>query len=207
MIAIGMSTACAYPHGSEQAFALASRLGFDGIEVMVTRDRRTQDADILTTLAQRYGMPVLSIHAPVLALTQFVWGLDPVVKLERSAGLAKAVGAPTVVVHPPFRWQRRYAADFTVVVREISDASGVDLDGSPGAAMFALGSDGVADVELVLTSPRGIAAAAPGGGPLDNGNLANLAALRTSADYEGKVTQLVTDSAAALAAKVAAYAV
>jgi len=80
-------------------------------------------------------------------------------------------------------------------------ATGIDLDGNPGAAMFAIGGDGAADVEMVLASPRGIAAAAPGGGPLDNGNLANLAALRTSAGYEGEVTQLVTDSAAALAAK------
>lgn len=127
MIATGMSTACAYPHGAEQAFALASRLGFDGIEVMVTRDRLTQDAEVLNSLSKRYGMPVLSIHAPVLVFTQFVWGLDPVVKLERSAALAKAVGAPTVVVHPPFRWQRRYASDFTTAVREISNASGVDL--------------------------------------------------------------------------------
>jgi sugar phosphate isomerase/epimerase len=127
MIATGMSTACAYPHGTEQAFALASRLGFDGIEVMVTRDRRTQDAEVLNALSKRYGMPVLSIHAPVLVFTQFVWGLDPVVKLERSAALAKTVGAPTVVVHPPFRWQRRYASDFTTAVREISNASGVDL--------------------------------------------------------------------------------
>lgn len=127
MIAIGMSTACAYPHGTEQAFALAARLGFDGIEVMVTRDRRTQDGDVLNTYSERYGMPVLSIHAPVLVFTQFVWGLDPVVKLERSAQLAQAVGAPTVVVHPPFRWQGRYATHFTTIVREISNRTGVDL--------------------------------------------------------------------------------
>ena len=127
MIATGMSTACAYPHDTEHAFALASRLGFDGIEVMVTRDRRTQNAETLNSLSERYGLPVLSIHAPVLVFTQLVWGLDPIVKLERSAELATAVGAPTVVVHPPFRWQARYAAQFTEAVREIGNLSGVDL--------------------------------------------------------------------------------
>jgi flagellar hook-associated protein 1 FlgK len=92
------------------------------------------------------------------------------------------------------------AGDFVAGVNGVQ-ASGIDLDGNPGAPMFALGSGSASDVEVVLASPRGIAAAAPGGGPLDNGNLAKLTALRSSAGFEDKISQLVTDSAAALAAK------
>lgn len=91
------------------------------------------------------------------------------------------------------------ATDFVSGVNGVQ-AQGRDLDGNPGAAMFAAGADPT-DISVSLTDPRGIAAAAPGGGPLDNSNLANLTALRTSADYEGQVTQLVTDNASALAAK------
>ena len=127
MIAIGMSTSCVFPHGTEAAFATASQLGFDGVEIMVTRDRRTQDARTLRALSARYGVRILSVHAPVLLFTQFVWGGDPVRKLERSAALAQEVGAPTVVVHPPFRWQGAYADDFTAVVRELGDRTGVEL--------------------------------------------------------------------------------
>ena len=56
-------------------------------------------------------MPVLAIHAPCLLLTQRVWSTDPWTKLLRAQAAAERVGAPTVVVHPPFRWQREYARE------------------------------------------------------------------------------------------------
>ncbi len=127
MIRIGMSTSAVYPLPTEQAFRLARLAGFDGVEVMVTKDEITQDADALLELSERYELPILSIHAPVLLLTAFVWGRDPRVKLRKSAELAKAVGADTVVVHPPFRWQAEYARDFLRIVREISTEHEVQI--------------------------------------------------------------------------------
>ncbi len=115
-----MSTTCVYPWSPERSFAMAKEAGFDGLEVMVTRDPRTQDPAALIELSDRYELPILSIHAPVLLLTQFVWGRDPRVKLERSAELARAVGAPTVVVHPPFRWQHSYAEHFLDLIAATS---------------------------------------------------------------------------------------
>lgn len=120
-----MGTTCVYPLGVETAFQNASELGFDGVEVMVARDETTQSARALRALAERYGTRVLSIHAPVLLLTHFVWGRDPRVKLERSAELAAELGADTVVVHPPFRWQSDYAEDFLAIVRATAEATGV----------------------------------------------------------------------------------
>ena len=81
----------------------------------------------LLALSAKYDMPILSIHAPVLLLTHFVWGRDPMVKLERSADLARAVGASTVVVHPPFRWQAGYAENFLKIVRETQQHYGVEV--------------------------------------------------------------------------------
>jgi sugar phosphate isomerase/epimerase len=127
MIPIGMSTTCVYPWSPERAFALAKEAGFDGVEVMVTRDGRTQDPAKLNELSDRFGLPILSIHAPVLLLTQFVWGRDPRVKLERSAELSRAVGASTVVVHPPFRWQQSYAERFLDLVAETSAEYGTTI--------------------------------------------------------------------------------
>lgn len=126
MIRIGMSTSCVYPLGTESSFRLAQEAGYDGIEVMVTAERTTQRASTLLALAERYEQPVMSIHAPVLFLTQWMWG-DARGKLEKSAELANAVGASTVVVHPPFVWQYRYARQFAELVREISQASGIEL--------------------------------------------------------------------------------
>jgi sugar phosphate isomerase/epimerase len=127
MIRIGMSTSCVYPQPTENSFKLAKLAGYDGVEIMVTNDDGTRDADSLLELSERYSLPILSIHAPVLLLTQFVWGRDPRVKLEKSAELACAVGAETVVVHPPFRWQAQYAHDFLRIVRETATASGIDI--------------------------------------------------------------------------------
>lgn len=85
MIRIGMSTTCVYPLEPEQAFRLAKLAGFDGIEIMVTQEESTQQAGHLLELSRRYALPILSVHAPVLLLTHFVWGRDPRVKLARTA--------------------------------------------------------------------------------------------------------------------------
>ncbi|TPG20554.1 flagellar hook-associated protein FlgK [Sphingomonas koreensis] len=91
------------------------------------------------------------------------------------------------------------AASFVDGVNAVQ-AQGRDLDGNPGAALFSAGAD-PSDISLALDDPRGIAAAAPGGGTRDNSNLATLSALRTSGNFEGAVTDMVSTNAAALASK------
>ena len=127
MISIGMSTSCVFPLPLEEAFRLARIAGFDGVEIMVTNDKATQDAETLRALSRSYGIPILSIHAPVLLATQLVWGVSPAAKLERSAALAQAVGATTVVVHPPFRFQASYARKFERNTNEIGERFGIDV--------------------------------------------------------------------------------
>lgn len=127
MISVGMSTSCAFPLALDSAFHLSAEVGFDGVEIMVTNDAATHRASRLRELSEEFGQPILSIHAPVLLLTHFVWGRDPRVKLERTAELAVATGAPTVVAHPPFRWQAGYAEQFLDIVRAVSDRYGVTI--------------------------------------------------------------------------------
>ncbi len=119
-VPVGLSTASAYPEGVASAFSLADRLGYDGVEVMVWTDPLTREAGALRTLSEHHGVPVLSVHAPTLLVTQRVWGTDPWEKVDRSVELALELGADTVVLHPPFRWQREYARGFVdgVAVRE-----------------------------------------------------------------------------------------
>lgn len=124
-IKVGLSTASVYPLRTEAAFAYASRLGFDGVELMVWGESVSQNIDAVAGLSRRYRMPVLSVHAPCLLISQRVWGADPIPKLERSVRAAERLGADTVVVHPPFRWQRRYAEGFAEQVAALEDASGI----------------------------------------------------------------------------------
>jgi sugar phosphate isomerase/epimerase len=111
-IPVGLATGSVFPESADRAFRLAWELGYDGVEVMVGLDRISQDVDALADLVQRHGVPVLSIHAPCLIITQRVWGADPWGKLVRSRDAAIRLGADVVVVHPPFVWQRSYARDF-----------------------------------------------------------------------------------------------
>jgi sugar phosphate isomerase/epimerase len=102
---IALSTVSVHLFHIEPGFRAAADLGYDGVEVMVGYHPDSRSSHRLRTLSARYNVPVLAVHAPTLVLTTPVWGVDPMVAVERSAELAVRVGAPTVVVHPPFTWQ------------------------------------------------------------------------------------------------------
>lgn len=120
-----LSTSSVYPEPTAAAFALASRLGYDGVEVMVGMDATSADVDALAELSAYHQVPVTAVHAPTLLLTQRVWGTAPWEKLDRSALAAHELGAGVVVVHPPFRWQRGYAAEFTAGVARLEQSTGL----------------------------------------------------------------------------------
>lgn len=122
---VALSTASVYPESTGAAFEIASRLGYDGVEVMVMTDAVSQDVDALRRLSDHYAMPILAIHAPCLLVTQRVWGTEPWGKLRRSQQVAEQLGASTVVVHPPFRWQRDYARDFVIGLRRMTQETEV----------------------------------------------------------------------------------
>jgi sugar phosphate isomerase/epimerase len=102
------STISVFSKPLDDAFPLFAETGFDGIELMVTSDPDTQDADRVRALAEDHALPVLAVHAPFLLMARRVWGREPIGKIERAVELALAVGAPLVVVHPPYRWQTSY---------------------------------------------------------------------------------------------------
>ncbi|MEU3273829.1 sugar phosphate isomerase/epimerase family protein [Saccharomonospora sp. NPDC006951] len=108
-------------------FEVAAALGYDGVEVMVWTDPGSQDVAALRRHSRNTGTPVLSVHSPSLLITQRVWSPDPVVRLRRSVEAAMELEARTVVVHPPFRWQRRYGDYFADLVAELEDSSGVAI--------------------------------------------------------------------------------
>lgn len=125
--AIGLSTASVYPESSAHAFAYAARLGYDSVEVMVGIDALSQQTTAVKQLSDHHEIPICAVHAPCLLFTQRVWGTEPWGKLERSAEMAAAVGAEVVVVHPPFRWQREYAAGFVDGIAALEVSTGIDF--------------------------------------------------------------------------------
>ncbi|MET8203463.1 sugar phosphate isomerase/epimerase [Micromonospora taraxaci] len=116
-----LSSSSVFPEPTAAAFQLAAALGYDGVEVMVWTDVVSQDAGALRGLSEHYGVPVLSVHAPCLLVTQRVWSPDPWERLRKAAELAETLEAPTVVVHPPFTWQRDYARNFAEGLATVGD--------------------------------------------------------------------------------------
>ncbi len=124
-VPVALSTASTYPESTAHAFAWAARLGYDAVEVMVGIDALSQQISAVGELSAHHEMPVLAVHAPCLLFTQRVWGTDPWGKLEKSAEMAQAVGADVVVVHPPFRWQKEYAAGFVDGIAALEESTGI----------------------------------------------------------------------------------
>jgi len=122
---ISLSTSSVYPESTLRAFDIAQELGFDAVEVMVGLDKASTDIASLDRLRTYYEVPIGSIHAPCLLVTQRTWGSDPWDKLYRSAEAALHLDAQVVVVHPPFRWQRSYAAGFTSGIRQLTHTTGI----------------------------------------------------------------------------------
>ncbi len=122
---IGLSTSSVYPESTAHAFDYAVRLGYEAVEVMVGVDGLSQQQSAVAQLSEHHGIPVSAVHAPTLLFTQRVWGVEPWAKLERSAEMARTVGAGVVVVHPPFRWQREYARDFVDGVAALEQSTGI----------------------------------------------------------------------------------
>jgi sugar phosphate isomerase/epimerase len=122
---VGLSTASVYPESTAAAFELAAKLGYDGVEVMVWTDPVSQDPHALRRLSDYHAVPILAIHAPCLIITQRVWTSDPWVKLQKAQAAAELLGAQTVVVHPPFRWQRNYARMFRSGIADMSEETDI----------------------------------------------------------------------------------
>ena len=121
---VALSSSSVYPESTAAAFEIAAKLGYDGIEIMVMTDSVSQDPAALRRLSDHFEVPILALHAPCLLITQRVWGTDPWGKLVRARTVAEELRARTVVVHPPFRWQRDYAREFVAGIarmREITD--------------------------------------------------------------------------------------
>ena len=86
-----LSTSSVFPEPTAAAFEMAASLGYDAIEVMVWSDAVSQDAGALRGLSTHYDVPVRSVHAPCLMVTQRVWSPDPWERLSRAAVLAETL--------------------------------------------------------------------------------------------------------------------
>ena len=99
------STGSLYSYGTDRCFEIASRCGFDGIEVFVDARWDTRHVQTLTRLIDRHRIPVVAVHSPFFSVPG--WPSDQPALIARSLALAEAIGAGVVVHHLP--WRRGFA--------------------------------------------------------------------------------------------------
>jgi sugar phosphate isomerase/epimerase len=109
----------------EQAMDYLAEAGFREIEIMVTRDPRTQDAETWGRLAAERDLAIAAVHGPFLVISKTVWGADPIGKITQGIEMCRSLGARSYIVHPPYLWERAYSHWLRTVAPEVEAASGV----------------------------------------------------------------------------------
>lgn len=108
----------------DRAFEVVKAAGADAVEVLVTQSPETQSPNELEKLAQRHDLPIVAVHAPQMLLTRGVFSTNPLEKVRRTAELCNALDVQTIVLHPPYVWQPRYALWILHELENVLDAGG-----------------------------------------------------------------------------------
>lgn len=104
-IPVILSTGSLYHFDIDTVMTLATEVGFAGLELLVDGRRETYHPAHLEKLMARHHLPILAVHSPFATFPP-PWPHDPVSRIKQSVRLAEALGAQSVVVHPPARWVR-----------------------------------------------------------------------------------------------------
>ena len=94
----------------ERCFGTIAEAGFDAVELMVTRDPRTQTSTDPLEMARKYGLDIVAVHAPMLVVTRRVWGPNFLEIINKSTDLAHELGSEVVIIHPPYLFELKYQA-------------------------------------------------------------------------------------------------
>jgi sugar phosphate isomerase/epimerase len=97
-IPVIFSNGSLYTFGLDRVYGWAAEAGYDGVEIMMDERWDTHQDAYLNHLAERHGIPIRALHAP---LYRGAWGLGPGETLVRIAKLAARIGDPVVIAHPP----------------------------------------------------------------------------------------------------------
>ncbi|WHF22170.1 hypothetical protein QJS66_18835 [Kocuria rhizophila] len=116
---VALSTSSLYPQGVPETFEAATRLGYDGVEVLVTHEhRRPADHQLLDGVPE---VPDPHLHHPRAHAAVHPTGVGRVLTVQMAAKLTTRWAQRWWWrCHPPFRWQRKYAKNFVAGVREVS---------------------------------------------------------------------------------------
>lgn len=108
MIEVYLSHGALYHYPLMPFFNMASKCGFDGVEIIVGRNRELSDISYMKHLAAKYSTPVRVIHSPFNSWNNELWPKTTPGKIMQSVEMAKALGAGVVVAHTALSNETEY---------------------------------------------------------------------------------------------------
>ncbi len=91
-----LSSGSLYNYGLNRVFEIASKLGFDGVEIIIDDRYDTRDKLYLKRLEHEFNLSIIAFHVPPERVK--FWG-DPIKKLKKTIDLAENLEAKVVVCH------------------------------------------------------------------------------------------------------------
>jgi len=83
----------------KDSFQLASKLGLDGLELVINNENIFHGKKFVKNLSEKYKLPILGIHCSIISMP-FLWPFKRGIK--RVFNYASFLKAPLVVIHPPY---------------------------------------------------------------------------------------------------------
>ncbi len=124
---LSLSTGSLYFYPLRSIFRIAKETGFAGVELIATPEVLLRGGSYVRRLSVEYGVPVLSVHPPVLFSHP---GYDWPRLVSRLVKLARETGCPLVVLHPPNQAQdlsRGRGRRYVEAVKEHRQSQGVRI--------------------------------------------------------------------------------
>jgi sugar phosphate isomerase/epimerase len=103
-----LSTGCLYKYSLPEIFQIAKAAGFDGIELLISRNNCNIGTDRIRELSGKYDIPILSLHSPFVICDGWGGFWD---RIRKSLSIAIELSIPLVNFHPPSGLVFRYHLD------------------------------------------------------------------------------------------------
>jgi sugar phosphate isomerase/epimerase len=99
---ISLSTACLYIYPLRKIFEIAQRVGFDGVELVISPEVEWRGGEYIRRLSDEYALPILSVHPPLFGFpgwNKIHTSIAPFVG--KAVRITQEVRAPLLVLHMP----------------------------------------------------------------------------------------------------------
>ncbi len=99
---LSLSTACLYIYPLRWIFSIARRVGFDGVELVISPEVELRGGAYVRRLSKEYALQIFSVHPPLFQYPGWRGSFNNIAPfLPRALRVTQEVGAKVLVLHMP----------------------------------------------------------------------------------------------------------